>query len=144
MERSLSLCLSSGRWITHLDSQAADLLLALSYTFLANVLHWPAGTVPVTCVNASEESYPLDALPSNQRDSIAKVCPILSLSLSLALVPHSLPLAQLVQKSVVGSTGLPVGVQVLTPMWQDEKCIFVMSEIERGVNFHQSPPLKSL
>lgn len=53
--------------------QAADLLLALSYTFLANLLHWPAGTVPVTCVTPSEESYPLESLPPNQRDSIAKV-----------------------------------------------------------------------
>lgn len=29
----------------------------------------------------------------------------------------------------------------MTPMWQDEKCLYVMSEIEKGVNFTRSPPL---
>jgi Asp-tRNA(Asn)/Glu-tRNA(Gln) amidotransferase A subunit family amidase len=96
---------------------AADLIPALSYTFLANLLHWPAGTVPVTTVQSSEEVYPVDKLPRTQRDSLAR----------------------LVAKSIVGSQGLPVGVQVMTPMWKDEKCIEIMREIERGVNFQEKP-----
>jgi hypothetical protein len=31
--------------------QSADLLYQLSYTFLANMLHCPAGTVPITVVS---------------------------------------------------------------------------------------------
>ena len=36
--------------------------------------------------------------------------------------------------------GLPVGVQVMTPMWQDEKCLYIMSEIEREVQFKSTLP----
>lgn len=32
-----------------------DLTPAFTYTFVANLLHWPAGTVPVTVVRPEEE-----------------------------------------------------------------------------------------
>lgn len=32
-----------------------ELTLAFSYTFLANLLHWPAGVVPATIVRPDEE-----------------------------------------------------------------------------------------
>jgi fatty acid amide hydrolase len=65
----------------------ADLLPALTYTFLPNILHWPAGVVPVTTVDKSEATY---EPPAGQRDSFA----------------------ELVKQSMVGSAELPVGVQV--------------------------------
>jgi Asp-tRNA(Asn)/Glu-tRNA(Gln) amidotransferase A subunit family amidase len=37
------------------------------------------------------------------------------------------------------SAGLPVGVQVMTPMWRDELCLYVMSEIEKSVNYSSKP-----
>jgi len=60
----------------------------------------------------------MNSLPVNQRDSISK----------------------LTATATKGSVGLPVGVQVMTPMWEDENCLFVMAEIERAVEFNTLPP----
>lgn len=92
---------------------ASDLIFQLSYTFLANILHWPAGTVPVTLVAEEEADYNLLDIPGNQKDSIAALAKV----------------------AMQGSKGLPVGVQVMTPMWKDETCTYLMSVIESEVNF---------
>mmetsp|Transcript_1480 Transcript_1480/g.2057 ORF Transcript_1480/g.2057 Transcript_1480/m.2057 type:complete len:571 (+) Transcript_1480:90-1802(+) len=97
-----------------------DLLFALSYTFLANLLHWPAGVVPVTLVREDEQKYDIEKIPTIQRDSIAKV----------------------LHQSMQSSEGLPVGVQVITKRWSDELCLYVMSEIEQGVDFKGRPQFK--
>jgi fatty acid amide hydrolase len=88
----------------------ADLLPALTYTFLPNILHWPAGVVPVTTVDASEATY---EPPAEQLDSFA----------------------ELTKRSMQGSAELPVGVQVMARRWKDETCLYVMREIEKGINF---------
>jgi len=38
-----------------------------------------------------------------------------------------------------GAKGLPVGVQVTTLPNKDEKCLFVMREIESVIEFHKYP-----
>lgn len=76
------------------------------------MLHWPAGTLPVTEVKQGEDTYEMSSLPQRQRDSVAK----------------------LTEKTMRGSVGLPVGVQVMTPMWRDEECLYVMGLIEQAVD----------
>lgn len=93
---------------------APELLSALSYTFLGNLLAWPAGTVPVTTTRSDEQVY---VVPEKERDSMYR----------------------LAAKACEGSQGLPVGVQVMTPRWQDENCLFLMSEIEKIVGFNAQP-----
>ena len=97
-----------------------DLLFVLSYTFLPNLLHWPAGVVPVTLVREDEQEYNVNKIPPNQRDSVANV----------------------LHKAMEGSKGLPVGVQVITKRWEDELCLYIMSEIEQGVEFQGRPLFK--
>jgi len=96
---------------------APELIPMLTYTFLANLLHWPAGVVPVTVVRPDEQVYDISALPVFQQDGLAK----------------------LVQKCTEGSAGCPVGVQVMTPMWQDENCLHIMGDIEREIKFTAKP-----
>lgn len=97
---------------------ASDLIFHLSYTFYANILHVPAGTVPVTTVRKGEDNYDLANIPENQRDSVARLA-------------HS---------AMMGSAGMPVGVQVVTGMWKDELCTYIMRCIEKGVNFNEICP----
>ncbi len=94
------------------------LMISASLTFLANMLKWPAGVVPVTLVRPEEEHYDLEALPPNQRDSMARRG----------------------RMQVEGSAGLPVGVQVMTRHGEDELCLHVMGEIERQIRFRPVAP----
>jgi len=77
-----------------------------------------AGVVPVTTVRADEQHYRTEDLPENQRDKAANIT------------------ASLVMKN---SEGLPIAVQVMTPAFQDEKCLRVMREIESLVDFKDKP-----
>ncbi|CAM9849086.1 unnamed protein product [Choristocarpus tenellus] len=99
-----------------------DLTPAFSYTFLANLLHWPAGVVPVTTVRPEEEEYRMETLPPNQRDTIARFA----------------------EKALRGSEGLPVGVQIMTLPFKDELALFVMKEVEKAVKFKDIPKLAQL
>jgi fatty acid amide hydrolase len=97
---------------------SGDLTAAVSYMFLPNLLLWPAGVVPVTTVRADEQHYRMEDLPENQRDKAAKMTAVLVMK---------------------GSEGMPLSVQVMTPAFQDEKCLRVMKEIESLVNFKARP-----
>ncbi len=44
----------------------------------------------------------------------------------------------LVPQAVEGSVGLPVGVQVVAPWYEDEMCLRVMREVEAAADFHVS------
>lgn len=78
-----------------------------------------SGVVPVTTVAPDEALYDVALLPPSQRDSVAR----------------------LTSEAMRGSEGLPVGVQVMTPMWRDELCLHIMEEVEKGVNFRARPRL---
>lgn len=97
---------------------SGDLTAAVSYMFLPNLLLWPSGTVPITTVRHDEQHYRLEDLPENQRDKSARLT-------------HDL-----VMKN---SAGMPLSVSVMTPAFQDEKCLRVMKEIERLVPFKEKP-----
>jgi fatty acid amide hydrolase len=82
-----------------------DLLPTASYAFLANLLGWPAGVVPVTTVRENEQN----SRPKS-RDIVLKQAAAVD----------------------AGSVGLPVGVQVLAPPWREDVVLAVMAVIERG------------
>lgn len=90
---------------------------AFSYTFIANMLGWPAGVVPVTTVRNEEQHYRMEDIPANQRDPIAKIA----------------------ANVMEGSEGLPMSVAVMTPSYRDELCLRVMKEVESVVGFLEEP-----
>ncbi len=87
--------------LTHGSSE--HLFPALSYAFMYNVIGAPAGVVAVTRVRPGEES---DRVVSKDMADIT---------------------AQAVER---GSTGLPVGVQVVARHWQEDIVLAVMAAIE--------------
>lgn len=86
---------------------------ACSYTFFVNLLHFPAGLMPITRVQDDEQIYPLEDIPSIQRDSIAKAA----------------------GRCMAKSEGLPVGVHVVTKPFQDELCLHIMKRLEDRIEF---------
>jgi fatty acid amide hydrolase len=88
-----------------------------SYMFIANLLLWPCGAVPVTVVGDNEEHYRFDDLPEDQRDLMAT----------------------LTQKVMQNSSGMPLSISVMTPSFQDEMCLRVMKEVERVIEFKYEP-----
>jgi fatty acid amide hydrolase len=88
-------------------SEGKRLNLTAAYTFAFNLIDVPAGVVPVTHVSKGEEAYPVS------RDLHKKT----------------------IRESLVGSEGLPVGIQVLGLPFRDEECMHVMALVEKGVNF---------
>jgi fatty acid amide hydrolase len=87
---------------------SSKLTVACSYTFLSNILHTPAGTVPVTTVRPDECDY---AAPATERDSFFKVA----------------------RASMQTAAGLPVGVQIVALPFRDELALRGMRELEAGL-----------
>lgn len=79
-----------------------------SYTGLYNVLDYPGGTVPVTHV-IKEDEYAMHAYPVTDYAS-----------------------RLIFEANVRDTVGLPVGVQCVSLPYNDELCLRVMSEIEKG------------
>ncbi|KAL7573699.1 hypothetical protein ACA910_007741 [Epithemia clementina (nom. ined.)] len=100
-------------------STSGKLTAACSYMFLANLLLWPSGVVPVTTIKEEEAKYydSIDELPENQRDHIA----------------------ELVASNMEGCTGMPISLSVMTPLYRDELCLRTMKEVERAVQFLSRP-----
>ena len=80
-----------------------DLLPAASYSFLPNLLGWPAGVVAASRVRAGEDQQ---REPSRDR------------------------VLQRARETEAGSMGLPVGVQVLAPAWREDVVLAVMERLE--------------
>jgi fatty acid amide hydrolase len=96
---------------THGASQ--DLATAGAYASLFNVLGYPAGVVPFTCVGAEEEVG-----RGLSRDTAEKVA----------------------LKVETGSAGLPVGVQVVARPWREHVALAVMSAIEQAASSRPDYP----
>ena len=86
-----------------LHGTPVDLLSAASYSFLPNLLGWPAGVVAAGRVREAEQQ---ERGPSRDR-----------------------VLAQ-ARKTDLGSMGLPVGVQVIAPAWREDVVLAVMARLE--------------
>ena len=89
----------------------------ISYMFIANLLDWPSGTLPVTTIQDHEQHYSMEDLPSDQRDDYVEIA----------------------AKVMENSAGLPLSVSVLAPAFRDETCLRVMKEVERLVDFQAEP-----
>ena len=96
---------------------AGDFTAAFSYPFIANMLQWPAGVVPVSTIRCDEQHYKLEDIPIDQRDHFAMIA----------------------AKVMNGSEGLPIGVAIMTRGFKDETCLRVMKEIESIVDFKHEP-----
>ena len=91
---------------------SGDISVFGAYTFLANLLDLPAGAVPVTVIGESETAY--DEVVATNRDMITKKA----------------------RENMVESEGMPVGVQIITPFMEEERCVAIMKQIEDGIKFY--------
>lgn len=92
--------------IKKFTSQFCNLMTA--FLIVWNFANFPAGAVPITRVKAEEENY-----VTTFEDSIT----------------NSL------RSNLHGSTGLPVGVQVVGLPWRDELVVAVMRSLEQAIGF---------
>lgn len=76
----------------------------------------PTGALPVTVVKPGEDVYPKEATKY-----------------------HDLIFKKTVE-SMEGSVGLPVGVQVATLPWEEEKCVSIMLQLEQELQFVKKHP----
>ena len=88
--------------------------IAAAYAYLWNVLNMTVGAMPVTRVQADEQNY-----ESRYRD----------LSSSF------------MKQMALGSEGLPVGIQIVSLPFQEEKVLGLMSQLEEKINFYRDHPL---
>lgn len=94
------------------------LSLTVSYLFVASLLMWPSGSVPVTTVRSDEQRYyPKEELPADQRDGSV----------------------DLIEQVMHESAGMPVGLSVMAPAYRDETCLRIMKEVEKVSNFRKQP-----
>lgn len=84
------------------------------YTIIWNCFDFPAGIVPVTKVESTDEEY-----EDGYQDLITKT----------------------IKSDIVGSRGMPIGIQVVSFICEDEKCLAVMKAIESEVGFKELPNL---
>jgi len=101
--------------------QSKDLSLACSGTFLFNVLHYPVGAVPVGRTEKYEVEQGYDEAPRQASDAFTLEA----------------------RRTVLGSEGLPVGVQVAALPWKDETALRVMKELEGKIGFKEQPDIAS-
>ena len=85
------------------------------YQIIWSLLHYPAGALPITTVQESEASYGDDGFNDMWTRAL--------------------------QKDIVTSAGMPVGVQVISRKWDDEIALAVMKVIDEEVKAKISPPL---
>lgn len=93
-----------------------DIVQGVCYAYILNVLDIPTGVVPVTVVKEGEDSYPKE------------------------LTKHHDMIHRKIQENMKGTVGLPVGVQVSTMPWQEEKCVNIMLQLEEELQFRAKHP----
>ncbi|XP_059151837.1 vitamin D3 hydroxylase-associated protein-like [Physella acuta] len=86
----------------------------LSYTSLYNVVNYPAGTLPVTKVTASDVAKTMSSTFYKPETNIEK----------------------LIQEDSDGTEGLPVGIQIVARPYQEEVVLRVMLDLETALRMH--------
>lgn len=95
--------------------QSPSLAPFIQYTTLANVLHFPAGSLPITRVLRSEESgYPKD--PPDQVSALA-------------------------QKTLQGSAGLSMSIQLMGLPHRDEEVLQGLADLEKLISASGNHPI---
>jgi len=99
-----------------LHGEANKLYLNACYTMLWNLINFPTGVVPITKVKAEETNYndPDRKHQGDQFDKLAKCC-------------------------LRNAEGLPVGIQISTLPFEEEKCLAVMKQVEDIIGFRELP-----
>ena len=100
--------------------ESKDLAYCCSYAFAMSVLDLPSGVLPVTVVKEGEDVYTKE------------------------MGIHNDMLYKALLKSMKGTVGLPIGVQISTLPWEDEKCIGVMLQLEEEIGFAKKHPYSAL
>ncbi|CAF2406092.1 unnamed protein product [Rotaria sp. Silwood2] len=95
--------------------QCSHLFHSCTYTFLFNVLHLPAGVVPITLVRDDEQYYEDIGHLNNDR------------------------VVSMAKDACRQSAGLPIGVQLAGWPNDDERVLGVMKELENAIGQSQSP-----
>ena len=93
---------------------AKDVGLAPIGARLAIYWQFPSGTIPVTLVKEDEEIFEEKAF----NDGITEKC----------------------REAMIGSTGLPVGVEIITTPFKDEKAMAIMKILEEQIKFTNKHP----
>ena len=107
-DAGIDALLCPGHGLPAIPHGAANALTpSCSYTFLFNLIDFPAGSVPVTKVREGECEY-----ASRCSDNWSKAA----------------------AKALKGSEGLPINVQIATLPYEDELCLSVMTALESSLN----------
>jgi fatty acid amide hydrolase len=115
-ENNIDLLLTPANGLpAYRHGQSAHLFVSCSYTFLFNILHFPAGIVPMTLVRDDEQYYEdIGNLNNDRAVAMAKdVCR--------------------------QSAGLPIGIQLIGWPNDDERVLSVMKELENATGKVQAP-----
>lgn len=92
--------------------------MQLCYSYLAiwNVMKYPVGSIPITLVEHGETDYEDD-----YNDIYTKA----------------------MRASIKGSEGIPIGVQMASTPYNEEKVLYLLKEIEEKVKFREKhcPPV---
>jgi len=106
-EKEFDAIITPGAALPALDhGKSGELALNVSYLWISNIFNLPSGIIPVTRVKEGEDHYGKD--DSIYRDWLYR---------------------QAVD-TMKGSQGLPIGVQVLTLPFEDEKCLGIMKSLQ--------------
>eukprot|EP00127_Corallochytrium_limacisporum_P004974 Clim_evm48s195 gene=Clim_evmTU48s195 len=97
----------------YLNDISGDLGPTVSYTFVYNFLAWPCGNVPITLVRDNEQVY-------EDPD-------------------HNDPMTWAAKANAKDSAGMPVGVQIAAPPYQDELVFRVMKDLRNQISFTALP-----
>ena len=133
---------------------------AFTSLFVANLLQWPAGTVPVTTIRDNEQNYyhasDSGKHPAGREHGTEDECSLLLAEDGRGRQSHkeeinestkdALPEVQrdkfaVMADSIVmkNSAGLPISVSVMAPAFKDELCLGALKEVERAVDFAALP-----
>mmetsp|Transcript_27475 Transcript_27475/g.20634 ORF Transcript_27475/g.20634 Transcript_27475/m.20634 type:complete len:115 (+) Transcript_27475:574-918(+) len=92
-------------------SESDDLATQAYYFLIWNLLNYPAGVVPITEVTPEEEVGYDDRFND--------------------IITNKL------RQSMQGSAGMPIGLQVVAPKWEDEKCLAAMKILDDAVKYRK-------
>ena len=107
----LDCIISPGSWhCAFKNEDAQDLGSIFNYFLIWNLLNCPTGVVPVTKVLQGEDQ---EVFNDGYNDDLTRR----------------------MRNSIKDSVGMPLAVQVSTLVWQDEKCLGIMKQVEKAVAY---------